>query len=261
LAVWLRANFWPDEERDGKQGIIAFDELSDAPRNLQSCIYRVILDRQIGEYKLPRGWWPAAAGNRREDKAAAQSLSTALANRFAHIHLRADPDAWCLWANTHDIHPMLIGFIKFRPDLIHSMEGANLLAFPTPRSWEMASSVFEEAADMRFKALCGIVGEGAASEVNAFYKAVDLPDIGDIISKPKTTIIPNEPASRYALSSLLARKLAPDNFEAIYRYILRDKFGADLGTVVVLEASRRDPSLCETATFARWAKENTALHL
>src|SRR5229473_8064307 len=45
LAIWLRATFWPEEKRDGKRGIIAFDELSDASRNLQSCIYRVILDR------------------------------------------------------------------------------------------------------------------------------------------------------------------------------------------------------------------------
>ena len=93
------------EKRDGKRGIIAFDELTDANRQLQSCIYRVILDRQIGDYTLPRGWWPVAAGNRREDRAAAQSLSTALANRFVHVHVRADWECWHAWANLNGISP------------------------------------------------------------------------------------------------------------------------------------------------------------
>jgi hypothetical protein len=261
LAVWLRATFWPEEQRDGKRGIIAFDELSDAPRNLQSCIYRVVLDRQIGEYKLPPGWWPVAAGNRREDRAAAQSLSTALANRFAHIHVRADSAAWIQWANVNDIDPMLIGFIKFRPDLIHSMEGANLLAFPTPRSWSVASKVFNTPADVRFRALCGIVGEGVATEVNAFFKVVDLPDFEDIVKRPKTANIPDEPASKYALSSLLSRKLDSLNFKPIYTYITRDEFGADLATVVVLDAAKRDPSLCDSPMFAVWAKNNTSLRI
>jgi hypothetical protein len=261
VATWLRAEYWPNLERDGPRGIIAFDELSDANKNLQSCIYRVVLERQIGEYKLPRGWWPTAAGNRREDRAAAQTISTALANRFAHIHIRPDADIWRIWANTHDINPLLIGFIKFRPDLIHSMEGATSLAFPTPRSWAMASPMFNQSPAMRYKALCAIVGEGAATEVETYFKIVDLPAIEDILNSPSKAMIPEEPASRYALSSLLARKLTPENFAQIYKYIKRDDFGADLATVVILDGTKRDPLLCETATFTKWARDNTAMRL
>ncbi len=261
IAVWLRATFWPEEKRDGKRGIICFDELSDAPRNLQSCIYRVILDRQIGDYKLPQGWWPIAAGNRREDRAAAQSLSTALANRFAHIHVRADYDSWKIWANQNDIDPMLVGFLGFKRDLLHSMAGADLLAFPTPRSWAQCSKYFAKESGLRFRLLSGIVGEGAAIEVESFFKVVNLPDFEDIIKDPIKTHIPDEPASRYALSSLLARKIDANNFGQVFKYISRDDFGADFNTVVVLDATKRDPSLCDTKTFVTWAKANKALRL
>jgi hypothetical protein len=261
IAVWLRAAFWPEVKRDGKRGIIAFDELSDAPRNLQSCIYRVVLDRQIGDYKLPDEWWPIAAGNRREDRAAAQSISTALANRFAHFHIRADYDCWKFWANQNGIDPLLVGFLGYRQNLLHSMEGADLLAFPTPRSWSQVSKVFDLAPGMRFKAVTSLVGEGAASEVEAFFKIVNLPDIEEIEQEPLRTPIPTEPASRYALSSLLARKLTKDNFPAIYKYIKRDEFGADFATVVVLDATKRDSQLCETKTFIDWAKNNKALKI
>lgn len=261
LAVWLRATFWPEEQRDGKRGIIAFDELSDANRNLQSCIYRVILDRQIGDYKLPPGWWPVAAGNRREDRAAAQSVSTALANRFAHIQVRADADVWINWANLNGIDPMLIGFMKWRPGLIHSMEGADLLAFPTPRSWEQASKVFDAESGTRFKLVAGLVGEGAALEVETFFKTINLPDFDDIIRAPTKTMIPEEPASRYALSSLLSRKATSDNFPQIYKYIMRDDFGADFGTVVVLDATKRDAGLCDAPTFVQWARSNKSIRI
>ncbi len=261
IAVWLRAAFWPDKDQDGERGILAFDELSDAPRNLQSCIYRVVLDRQIGDYKLPDGWWPMAAGNRREDRAAAQSISTALANRFAHVHIRADSDVWCAWANLNGIDPMLIGFIKFRPNLLHSMEGADLLAFPSPRSWARASKVFGLPPGLRFRAVAANVGEGAASEVETYFKAVDLPDLEDIIKDPLNTPIPEGPASRYALTSLLSHSLTRDNFKAIYKYVMRDDFGADYCTVVILDATKRDASLCETPTFTAWAKSNKSLRL
>lgn len=260
LAVWLRAEFWPGAN-DPKRGILAFDELSDANRNLQSCIYRVILDRQIGEYKLPEGWWPMAAGNRREDRAAAQSISTALANRFAHVHVRADAEVWCNWANNNDIDPYLIGFMKFQPGMLHSMEGADQLSFPTPRSWAKASKVFSQPEGLRFRLLSAIVGEGAASHVETFFKALSLPDFDDIIRDPKGTDIPDEPGSRYALSSLLARKMTADNMPQIYRYISRDDFGADFSTVVILDATKRDPDLCETKTFIAWARNNKTLKI
>lgn len=261
VAIWLRANFWPDAKVDGERGIIMFDELPDANRNLQSCIYRVVLDREIGEYKLPDGWWPVAAGNRREDRAAANSISTALANRFAHVHIRADSDVFRRWGNVNDIHTMLLGFLQWRPDFIHNMEGANLLAFPSPRSWEMASKYFDLSPGLRLRALRGIVGEGAAIEVETFFKAVELPDFDDIIKDPKRTMIPQEPASRYALSAMLSRHLNKDNFGQVLVYISRADFGADFGSVVVLEAAKRDGAICESNAFNKWAKENTAIRI
>jgi hypothetical protein len=261
LAVWLLADIWPIVERDGKRGIIMFDELSDAPRNLQSCIYKVVLDRKIGKEPLPEEWIPCAAGNRREDRAAAQSLSTALANRFGHIHVRPDYKCWKKWAFSHGIDEMLIGFLGFKEDLLHSMEGADLLAFPSPRSWAKASRVMNARPELRFRALCGLVGEGAAIEVQNFLNLVKLPDLADIIRDPMKTEIPDEPASRYALTSMLARNLDEQNFPKVFKYIMRDDFGADFATVVVLDATTRAPALCETNTFLEWARKNKSLRL
>jgi hypothetical protein len=203
-----------------------------------------------------------AAGNRREDRAAAQSISTALANRFAHIHIRPDPDSWHHWANLNNINPLLIGFIKWRPDLLHNMTDADArLAFPTPRSWAKTSKVFDQPEGIRFKLIRAIVGEGAALEVEAFMKGLELPSFEDILKAPLKTMIPDEPASRYALASLLARKIDEKTFPAVYKYIMRDDFSADFATVVILDATYRDGSLCDTKTFTEWAIKNKSLRL
>lgn len=74
-------------------------------------------------------------------------------------------------------------------------------------------------------------------------------------------MIPDEPGSRYALTALLARKMTAENFGSIYKYIMRDDFGADYATVVVLDATKRDPTLCESSTFTTWARTNKNLRL
>lgn len=262
LAVWLRAEFWPDAKRDGKRGIILFDELSDAPRSLQSCAYQIILDRQISSYKLPEGWYPMAAGNRREDRAAAQSLSTALANRFAHIEIEADIDAFVEYANQVDIDPMLVGFLRYRPNLLHSMEGANLLTFPTPRAWEQVSKVMDAPnALLRMKLVRGLVGEGPAVELESFLKVCDLPDLDDVVKDPKRCRIPKEPGARYAMSSMLSRGASRQNLTAITTYTQREDFGREFEIVMMLDACKRDASLTDTKAFVDWGMRNKDITL
>jgi len=49
---------------DGK-GILFFDELTSAPPLQQATAYQVTLDRRIGEYVVPDGFYIMAAGTTR----------------------------------------------------------------------------------------------------------------------------------------------------------------------------------------------------
>jgi len=257
MAIWLESEFWPNVKRDGNKGIIVFDEISDASRALQSCAYKIILERQ----HLPKGWWPCAAGNRREDRAAAGAISTALANRFAHCEVYADVETSVEYFNAIGVDPLIPGFLRFRPALLHSMEGANLLAFPTPRAWEQVSKVVRAPAGLRFKLVRGLVGEGAAGEFEAYARVDNLPELDDIVSNPTRCPIPKEPGTKYALSSMLARYAEKGNFDKIVQYIKREEFGRDFEICTVLDATKRDAMLCETKAFVEFAKRNADLQL
>jgi hypothetical protein len=261
MAVWLKAEFWPDQKRDGEFGILMFDELSDANKGLQSCAYQIILDRKINDFELPKGWWPMAAGNRREDRAAAQTMSTALADRFAHTEIVVDPKGWVEWANKEGVDDLVTGFINFRPELLHKMDGADMLRFPTPRSWERVGRLCRAPHNVLFRLVEGVVGAGAAGEFRAYMEALDLPSIDEVIKDPKKCHIPVKPGSKYAMSSMLSRYADRKNLAAIVTYIGRKEFGRDFEAVCMLDAVHRETALCDTTAWLEWANRNKDVHL
>src|SRR5882672_10119748 len=114
ITAWARPDMWPVEERDGKRGIMLLDELGDCNKAMQSASYQVILDRKAGPHEIPKGWYVMAAGNSQRHKAGAQAMSTALANRFAHIEVEANHECWLEYGNKLDYHHYVLGFIKWR---------------------------------------------------------------------------------------------------------------------------------------------------
>ena len=63
-STWYPPNFLP---RDGK-GVLFLDEINMAPPAMQGVAQQLILDRRIGEYTVPEGWFVWAAGNRKIDR-------------------------------------------------------------------------------------------------------------------------------------------------------------------------------------------------
>ena len=62
-STWYPPEFLP---RQGK-GILFLDELNMAPPAMQGVAQQLILDRRVGSYVVPDGWFLVAAGNLRDD--------------------------------------------------------------------------------------------------------------------------------------------------------------------------------------------------
>jgi len=61
MARWYPPEFLP---REGK-GILFLDELNLAPPAIQGVAQQLVLDRHMGSYQVPEGWYIWAAGNRK----------------------------------------------------------------------------------------------------------------------------------------------------------------------------------------------------
>lgn len=115
------------------------DELNACSQEVQKAFYSLILERRIGEYRMPEGSIVIAAGNRAQDNAITRPMSSALLNRMFHVELVADHRLWLEWAGSHNIHPWVYEYITARPDQLWSQPPKTEEPFSTPRSWHMLS--------------------------------------------------------------------------------------------------------------------------
>ena len=199
VSTWFPPEFLP---RDGA-GILFLDELTMAPPTMQGVAQQLILDRRVGSYELPDGWFVWAAGNRKEDRASVYEMPAPLSNRFLHVHVEPDLDSFRRYVAARGLDERIASFLAFRPQLLHSLDGKRP-AWPSPRSWEMASTLLSVNVS-----IAAAVGEAAASEFEAFCEVYALlPELSAILDGDhhNTAVLawPDEPSARYALTLGLA---------------------------------------------------------
>jgi AAA domain (dynein-related subfamily) len=183
------------------------DELNSAVPDVQKAFYSLILDRRLGDYVLPRGSRVVGAGNRVEDRALVRPMATALANRMVHIALSPDAEAWLSWGVMQGLHPIVLAFIRARPDRLFELPPTDATpAYPTPRAWHMLSdSLFTVPHHLWPAMAAGSVGDRAGAEWTAFAKrALEAPSLEAIAAG--SAAIPRDPELIYFLgASCLAR--------------------------------------------------------
>ena len=209
IMEWYVNGTWPRDPKS--KGIIFLDEITAADRSIQVASYELVLDRRLGKlYTVPPGFLIVAAGNNTTDRAVAMTMSSALANRFMHVELKEDATSWCKWAQINGIHPAVIGFITYKPNMLFNMDGENLeRGWPSPRSWERVSQmchIYKSSSDRLLKKIVyGLVGPGAGAEFMAFYKLnAKFDNILDIMLDPNSVInIPAHADEKYAMCSAM----------------------------------------------------------
>lgn len=191
VSRWYPPEFLP---RKG-QGVLFLDEINLAPPTMQGMAQQLILDRRVGSYEVPDGWFIWAAGNRKEDRAAVFDMPAPLGNRFIHLEVEPDLDSFKAYALATGMHERIVAFVAFRPQLLHKMDGQQP-AWPSPRSWAMASELHRAGLD-----IAPAVGAATATEFNAFVQLYEqLPDFERILSgRGDGVAFPSEPSMRYAL--------------------------------------------------------------
>jgi len=255
----------PPEElpRTGK-GFLFFDDFPTAPPLVQGAAYQIaIRPHQLGPYELPEGWVIIAAGNRIEDRSLAKPIPKALANRFRHIELDVNIDDWTEWAIWHNIDPNIIGFLKFRDGLLFDFKPeGHENAFPTPRSWEMASRTLGLPGRVMAETLEGTIGKGATSEFMSFLKMqTQLPDLNLILTGKDLTFVPTRTDLKYCLvSSLAARAKDVKQMENClkYSYALPKEFCVFLVTMMV---ARDDDRIEQCPSMEKWTKDHQEIVL
>ena len=162
---WVRA-------AGARPHLIFLDEINAAVTRLhQAAAYQIVLERRVGPFAFHADTAVLAAGNLEEDHAIVSTLSSALNNRFVHFQMRVDMDAWLVWAEQAGVAAAILAYMR-----ANRRHGASLLydnhggdAFPTPRSWAMASAVLGRAKpELARRLVAACIGAGAAERFFLF---------------------------------------------------------------------------------------------
>ena len=242
VTKWAPPSFLPTEGR----GILFLDEINMAPPALQGVAQQLILDRRVGDYVLPDGWFTWAAGNRADDRAVVYEMPAPLANRFLHAEVELSLDDFKQYAFTRQLNESIIGFLSFKPTLLHKPDSQSH-CWPSPRSWEMASSLL--AAGL---SIDSAVGRAVTIEFNAFNRLrEELPDIAGILGGKKKPAFPTEPSVCYATVTALVSQTTTSAHAEHAFYWMIDKAAAEW---VQLFASDLFPQLRERELYPAFAK-------
>lgn len=149
------------------------DEFNACSLEVQKVFYTLIQDRRIGEYHLPEGSVVIAAGNRAQDYAIVNHLSSALINRMIHIHIESSTQNWIKWARENFLHPLIIEYIQIHPEHLTKLPTSDESPYSTPRSWHILSDALREISAKEsfviYQALCyGSLSEDHATEFLKF---------------------------------------------------------------------------------------------
>jgi MoxR-like ATPase len=257
-AVWCPPAFLPGPR--SRPGILFFDELNAAPPLVQASLYQLTLDRRVGEYELPPGWRILAAGNRAEDHSVTFRMPAALANRFIHLDFEADFEDWRAWAGTAGVHPLVVGFLGTRRELLLDMRQTER-GFPTPRSWEMVSDAVKALGHARDAAdvILGIVGEGAAAEFLGYCEqAISEETILAILADAANAALPEALGDLYALLAYVtANARQPDVAQAAA--VLIGRLSPELAVLLIRDLLRVDPLFVRQRAYREFVARHAEL--
>jgi len=253
--VWMPPVFFPKDKNSN--GILFLDELNSAPPSVQAAIYQLVLNRKMGEYELPDGWRIICAGNRVSDRGVVFRMPTPLANRMVHLHVQARFEDFKLFAIKQKLHPFVIGFLGFRPDLLSTepvVEDDANPAFATPRSYHMLSDILktEKKIGKLASIIYGTIGYSAGLEFTSYVKVYeDLPDV-QAIYQGQYPNIENTPALLYALVSALVEYFDGSDLHKEHLLIFSETLPTEFGVMLIKDVIVKDDTLALFKAFDEW---------
>lgn len=109
------------------KGIIHFDELAQASKEVQEILYSLFYDRRIDNKKLSDGALIVISMNPPQmSEYMLSKLSKALVDRLALFKVVSTAEEWLRWADSNKVHSSLLSFVKTMPQVYERNKGRRL---------------------------------------------------------------------------------------------------------------------------------------
>lgn len=278
IAHYTMSNIVAKVEATGlNRGIINLEEFAQADQLTQKALAQLINEKQVGEHKLPDGWFIVMSSNRTKDKSGAGKMLSHITNRIITLNIMSDVDSYSEWYEREGKHPLGAAYAKARPgnlfsDEVPSKDGP----FATPRSFTRAIDYLSLIAgndangNVQMKlpsdpvsqeVVAGLIGDGAAADLFSFLKVESiLPSIEDVLKDPEHCKLPPESRldGQYALMQLLLHYAESDNIEQLFT--CGKRLNLELQTSMVRSLIKKSGgTLLNSPSISKFISEHRAL--
>ena len=248
-----------DKVPEGYKGwLLMLDEFSSASIATQGASYKLVLDRKVGQHTLHPNVFIIAAGNKEDDGAIVNPMSTALISRFAMFQLELNFKDWMEWAVSNGIDYRITSFLNFASKHLYQFKADATEPYACPRTWEMLSKIInpkgipKATSDINVAVVASLIGEGVAREFMTFLALeAKLPKFDTIVAKPEETVLPTELGVQWAIMGMIAHNISASTAGQVCKYL--DRFADELKVVTIREIRMRHPKLLdESKDFKSW---------
>lgn len=234
--------------------ILFYDEVPQAPMMNKNLLARLVLDRQIGKFKLGNMVYVCTAGNYMHNRAGTSAMPSHLNGRVTHVHVKADGERWRSWAARNGVHPFVVAYNADKPEH-HHMPNPDHEASPNPRSWRRVSDIEKSGigGQLRAAQIVGSVGvEAGASYLARVELYATMPPVDDVLRDPRRTPVPAERSVLYAIACALAAVAKPSNIGAIIEYTSRFD-DEEYQAMCLKDARERNAAVTSAREYTRFA--------
>lgn len=190
VPIWLQRIY--KAAAQNKPTILFLDELNRAPIDVRQSALQLVLERQIHEHVLPevngQRTMIVAAINP-TDQYQVDELDGALMDRFLHVKVEPDVQAWLAWASSKGINAIVRNFISEHPNRMWWQPADGGIG-ATPRSWTKLAKLMDFAdtiaPEIVYEVMKGKIGEEIGSQFYQYYKnyssVITIKDIEKIVN-------------------------------------------------------------------------------
>lgn len=269
-----------------KPVIVMLDEIGKAMKSVKNVLLTLMLEKRIGDVKLPEGSIVFGTTNLATD-GVGDNLEAHARNRVCFVTVRkpnagfnpdgtVDSDSWGAWALENDIAPEIIAWVKQFPHALESYTDkaqkdnpyifnptkAGQTAFVTPRSLEKASHIAKKrhllGDSVTISALSGTIGESASRDMQAFFTVVDkLPTWEAIVDNPKKAKVPDDAVAKCILVFSAITRVDKDTLPKWLEYA--DKLDKELQALFarsIVKSTSKQAMAVSNKEFVKWATDN-----
>jgi len=206
--------------------LVFLDEFNSATKLVQAAAYKLILDKQVGQYDLHENCLLACAGNLSTDRALVNPLGTAMQSRVIHIEMVESFEEWLLdVALPQKYDSRVVAYLSqypsklmdFRPD--HQEK-----TFCCPRTWEFMERLIQgkEVEKRKTGLYAGTITSGVAADFVEFTAVfATMPKVSEILKDPAGYLVPGDLSTKWAVTSSLLEHVDADNLTDLAIYVNR----------------------------------------